>query len=105
MSTIACSYPDVTPVRRAPVYGRFLILGGLFILAIILFVVVISTSHADPAGQAAIAQNSTISIAVPVPTPPAAVGQTISTETTASDLEETSEPPVVAVPVPAPSAP
>jgi len=101
MSTISLSQSDAIRAQRAPVSGRILILSGLAILAI-LFLVVISTSHVDPAGQAAISQNSTVPIAVPVPTPPAAVSQTITTGTTVLDLEERSEASVVAVPVPTP---
>ena len=102
MSTISLSQSDVIRAQRALVSGKILILSGLVIIAILLLVVVISTANADPAGRAVLSQNSTAPSAVPVPTPPAAVSQTISTETTALGLEERSNPSVIAVPVPTP---
>ena len=101
MSTTTLNYPNVIPVRRASAIGWILILICLALLAgTILGIVSSTTRDAYPADRTAISQNTVVSI--PVPTPPTAVSQPISSETPAPSSTAASDPNIVPVPVPTP---
>jgi hypothetical protein len=102
MSTISLSQPVVMPVRPVRLLGTVLILSSLVTLAITILVLGISTSNADPASQAAVSQNSIVSLAFPVPAPAPAEMQSIPVLTAAIHPEAISGPSVVPVPVPVP---
>jgi hypothetical protein len=102
MSTISLSQPVVMQVRRVRVLGTVLILSSLVTLAITILVLGISTSKEDPASQAAVSQNSIVSLAVPAPTPAPAEMQSVPAVTAAIHPEATRGPSVVPIPVPVP---
>ena len=99
MSTVTISYPNVIREQRVPVNGLVWILVSLVLIASTILVIVIS-ANADLADRVPVPQNS-IAV-IPVPTPSTAEIQPIPSETPAPFSGQTSEPAIIAVPVPTP---
>lgn len=101
MSTITLTYPNVIGSRSSLPF-KLLLLTIISILIAGAILVIVSSRNTAPSNRTPVSQNLITPIAVPVPTPPIADIQPISSETPTPFSGETSKPSVVAVPVPTP---
>lgn len=99
MSAAAISYPNAMREPRASSIGPILILMGFVLIASTILVIVVSANLAL-ADRLPVSQN--LPTAIPVPTPPTAEIQPVSSGTPAPSFGQTSDLSVVAVPVPTP---
>src|SRR6266511_1242338 len=107
MSTTTLTYPSVIRIRRALAIGLIVILIVTSLVLITGAILVIASSPIRDTYQADLIpvvniSTNTLSVAVPVPTPPTADTQPTSSETPTPASIIASEPSVIPVPVPTP---